>query len=198
MVIGYFESWKLNAPDSDCSKREVSDIRYDSLTHINVAFGYIKPSTYEVHPIKDASVAGFNSITALKQHAPGLQVWLSLGGWTFSDNDTVTQPVFGDLSSTAEKRFKFYVQLEKFMLQWGFDGVDIDWEYPAAPDRRGKPEDTENYVQLLRGMKDYFAAMGHSWGISFAAPSSYWYLRHFNIEDMMPHVNWVNLMTYDL
>lgn len=30
------------------------------------------------------------------------------------------------------------------------------------------------------------------------APTSYWYLRWFDIGDMMQYVNWVNLMTYDL
>jgi chitinase len=100
-----------------CANRDISSIRYDSLTHINVAFGYIKPNSYDIHPINGASIAGFKSITDLKQHAPNLQVWLSLGGWTFSDNDTDTQPVFGDLSSTVDKRFQFFTKLENFMLE---------------------------------------------------------------------------------
>jgi chitinase len=195
-VIGYFESWSLLR--RGCANRQISSIRYDSLTHINVAFGYIKPNSYDIHPIPGASIAGFKAITDLKQHAPNLKVWLSLGGWTFSDNDTDTQPVFGDLSSTIEKRFQFFAKLENFMLEWGFDGVDIDWEYPTATDRRGKPQDTENYVSLLREMRDYFRSSRRGWGISFAAPASYWYLRHFNIGEMMKYVDWVNLMTYDL
>ena len=47
-------------------------------------------------------------------------------------------------------------------------------------------------------MKSYFDAQPEAWGISFAAPTSYWYLRWFDIGRMMQHVNWVNLMTYDL
>lgn len=168
------------------------------MTHINVAFGYIKPDTYDIHPIPGASIAGFNDVTSLKQHAPNLQVWLSIGGWSFSDNDTDTQPVFGDLSSSADKRYQFFTKLENFMLEWGFDGVDIDWEYPTATDRRGNPEDTKNYVSLLSEMRSYFQVMQRGWGISFAAPASYWYLRHFDIGEMIKHVDWVNLMTYDL
>ncbi len=195
-VIGYFESWSLLR--RGCANREISSIRYDSLTHINVAFAYIKPDSYDIHPIQGASIAGFKAVTDLKQHAPNLKVWLSLGGWTFSDNDTDTQPVFGDLSSTADKRLKFFAKLENFMLEWGFDGVDIDWEYPTAPDRRGHPQDTEKYVSLVREMRDYFRSFHRGWGISFTAPASYWYLRHFNIGEMVKYVDWVNLMTYDL
>lgn len=36
------------------------------------------------------------------------------------------------------------------------------------------------------------------WGLSFTAPTSYWYLRWFDIENMAKSVDWINLMTYDL
>src|SRR5688572_4622238 len=72
------------------------------------------------------------------------------------------------------------------------------YRYPGAPDRGGVEEDGENYVALLSTMREYFDKQPEDWGISFAAPTSYWYLRWFHIEPMMNHVNWVNLMTYDL
>ncbi len=141
----------------------------------------------------------FNDITDLKSKAPGLRIWLSLGGWTFSDNGTATQPVFADLSSTTAKRAKFIGNLITFMREWGFDGVDLDWEYPGAPDRGGnKFVDTDNYVALLQDMKTRFDAEPEEWGISFAAPTSLWYLRWFDLKKMMPLVSWVNLMSYDL
>lgn len=68
-------------------------------------------------------------IMNLKANAPGLRIYISLGGWDYSDNDTTTQAVFGDLASTAQKRASFIGVLDKFMRTWGLDGVDIDWEY---------------------------------------------------------------------
>ena len=57
---------------------------------------------------------------------------MSVGGWTFSDNDTSTQSVFSDISSSEINRQKFADNMLSFMKRYGFDGVDIDWEYPGT------------------------------------------------------------------
>jgi len=49
------------------------------------------------------------------------------------------------------------------MAEWGFQGVELDWEYPAAPDQGGRPEDTQNFVSLVAEMR---AAFGTDYGIS--------------------------------
>jgi GH18 family chitinase len=36
------------------------------------------------------------------------------------------------------------------------------------------------------------------YGLTFTAPSSYWYLQNFDLPGMMENVDWVNLMSYDL
>lgn len=195
-MIGYVEAWAFTR--RGCANRDLSAVRVDSLTHVYASFAYIAPNTYEVYPMRTVNEEAFFNLTNLKQKAPGLKVWIALGGWSYSDNETDTQPVWGDMASTQAKREKFLDQLEKFMLYYGFDGVDYDWEYPGATDRGGKPRDGPNYVELLKATRQRFASVGRGWGISFTAPSSLWYMKHFNIEDMMPHVDWVNLMTYDL
>lgn len=81
------------------------------------------------------------------------------------------------------------------MIQYGFQGVDIDWEYPGAPDRDGVPSDTENFVSLLREMR---ASFGTQYGISATLPASYWYLRWFDPVAMEPYVDFFGLLSYDL
>ncbi|KAH9211348.1 glycosyl hydrolases family 18-domain-containing protein, partial [Leptodontidium sp. 2 PMI_412] len=196
LVIGYLGAWQITR--RGCAQRDIEHIPIDSLTHLNVAFGYIKPSTFEVHMMQTVGTETLRQVTNLKQKAPGLKIWIVLGGWTFSDNGTTTQPVWGDLASTATKRGMFIQQLRKFMEQWGFDGVDLDWEYPGAGDRGGKKEDGDNFVYLLEEYVSIGVTLGFPLTISVTAPTSYWYLRWFPIDRMYQHVDWINLMSYDL
>lgn len=81
------------------------------------------------------------------------------------------------------------------MNSYGFDGVDLDWEYPGADDRGGVSADTANYVSLVKEMK---AAFGNKYQLTVTIPTSYWYLQHFDIKGMQDSVEWFNLMSYDL
>jgi chitinase len=99
------------------------------------------------------------------------------------------------MASSSANRQIFINSLLQFMKTYGFDGVDIDWEYPGADDRGGTATDTENYVALVRDMRAIF---GSAYGISATIPSSYWYLRWFNMEGMDPYLDYWNLMSYDI
>jgi chitinase len=52
------------------------------------------------------------------------------------------------------------------MQTYGFDGIDIDWEYPVAPERAGKPEDYQNYVSFLKNLKSALGSSGHKYGLT--------------------------------
>lgn len=57
--------------------------------------------------------------------------WISVGGWSFTDPGA-TRTAFSDMASSSTNRQTFINGLIKFMDTYGFDGVDLDWEYPAA------------------------------------------------------------------
>ncbi|KAJ5907346.1 hypothetical protein N7495_000028 [Penicillium taxi] len=86
------------------------------------------------------------------------------------------------------------------MLQrYGFDGVDLDWEYPVVSDRGGKAADKENYIRLIDELRIVLDSSGSQYEISFTTPSSYWYLQHFDVVAMLDAgADWTNIMTYDL
>lgn len=157
-VIGYYESW---SNVKSCHKIRPYNLPLDALTHVNYAFAYIDPASYQLTTMDSLTPGSlFDDLTYLKSIKPDLEIWISVGGWTFSDNNTRTQSVFGDIAADATKRQLFADNLVHFMQQHGFDGVDLDWEYPGAPDRGGKTEDTANYVQLLETLRSTFDRSG--------------------------------------
>lgn len=126
----------------------------------------------------------------LKKKHRHLKVMLSIGGWTYSTN-------FPAAASTAATRTKFATTAVKFMKDWGFDGIDIDWEYPA-----GETE-AANMVLLIQAVRDqldtYSAqyASGHHFQLSIAAPAGethYSVLKLAKLGNILDHVN---LMAYD-
>ena len=73
----------------------------------------------------------------------GIKTLLAVGGWTAGSRE------FSDMASTPETRELFAQQAVTFLRQHGFQGLDIDWEYPA--DRDGsRPDDKENLSSLLQ------------------------------------------------
>ncbi|WQF88918.1 Putative glycoside hydrolase family 18, catalytic domain, glycosyl hydrolase family 18 (GH18) active [Colletotrichum destructivum] len=189
--IGYYESWANTRP---CGKVSPEDLNLDGLTHINFAFVFFDPVKFSIVPMDKNAGSLLSRFTALKERKPGLQTWVSVGGWSFNDPGPYQQ-AFSTMSSTAENRGIFIAELMYFMETYGFDGMDLDWEYPTADDRGGKAEDKANFVLLSKEIKEAF---GKRYGYSITLPASYWYLQHFDLKNLQPHVDWFNLMSYDL
>jgi GH18 family chitinase len=99
------------------------------------------------------------------------------------------------LAESPANRATFVVSARLFLEKYGFQGLDIDWEYPSASDRGGRPQDKENFIKLLEEMR---AVFGSKFGISVAIPASFPYLQGFDLKPMEQYVDWFNLMSYDL
>lgn len=138
-------------------------------------------------------------VTGLKAQHPALQVFISVGGWDAGGT------IFSNMVSSSANRAAFISSAIKFMNTYGFDGLDIDWEYPYASDRGGVPADTANYVQFLKELR---AACGTTYGITATLPSSYckfglfilwprltWagYMQGFDIVGMEQYVDWASI-----
>ncbi len=173
-TIGYYESWSNTRK---CQPVAPEDLNLNGFTHLNFAFAFFDPSSFAIAPMDGKSGALYNRFTALKNKKPGLQTWISVVGWSFTDPGP-TRTAFSDMTSSFANRQKFISGLRDFMQSYGFDGVDLDWEYPQADDRGGVAKDKEDYVSLV---KELTAAFGPTYGISMTLPTSYWYLQHFDL-----------------
>jgi chitinase len=74
----------------------------------------------------DNSATLYRRFTALKDKYNGLQAFISIGGWSFTDPGP-TRQAFSNMASTAANRQKFISSALSFMDTYGFDGLDLDW-----------------------------------------------------------------------
>jgi chitinase len=197
-VIGYFPSWKWKPRNSLVSLVSPAQIPYRKLTIINYAFFAPRP---------DGSITGKDSVgdalylrgtpgstlTDLA-HRHGVKVLLSLGGWDDSDN-------FPAVAATPLLRASFAHSCTGAIREFGFDGIDIDWEFPGYPDHKGTPDDTRNFTLLLQTVKDSLSAMGTRTGRTYlltaALPSSAAHAAKMEVKKISEILDQLNIMTYD-
>ncbi|MCJ1394843.1 hypothetical protein MMC18_007723 [Xylographa bjoerkii] len=172
-----------------CDQWYPEDIDPTLWTHINYAFALIDTSSFAIAQMNSYDIEYYSRVIALKARNPSLRVFISVGGWGAGG------AVFSSMVSNSGNRAVFIESAMLLLQTYGFDGIDVDWEYPAAPDRDGTPADTENFVEFLKELR---AACGTSYGISATLPSSYWYLQGFDVVGMEPYVDWFNFMSYDI
>ncbi|KAI1104572.1 putative bacteriodes thetaiotaomicron symbiotic chitinase [Jackrogersella minutella] len=187
--IGYYE---LFATEHSCNVFEPEDIVVAGLTHLNLAFVNFG-NNYKLQT-GDGSLIYRSSL--LKVNNPGLHVCISVGGWDF--NDPPDQSLWSNMANYYTHRQTFIGSVVDFLKEYGLDGIDLDWEYPSADDRGGIPSDADAYVLLVSDLRDAFDRENPGWTISVTLPTSYWYLRGFDIKNMQKYVSWFNVMSYDL
>jgi len=127
-------------------------------------------------------------------HAAGAKIYPSMGGWTLSDN-------FPVIAADSAKRTRFAEQCVDMIKDYGFDGIDLDWEYPAYTDHSGTPQDTANFVLLLEELRAKLDAHGATTGKYYeitaavgCGPST---IEGYDIAKTAPLLDQINLMTYD-
>ncbi|MBL8130871.1 MAG: glycoside hydrolase family 18 protein [Anaerolineae bacterium] len=207
-IIGYFPSWGVYA-----RAYMANDIPAHQITHLNYAFANFNPQHgcvlgdpsadttiryVELPP--DAPYAGnFGYINlVLKAQNPQLQTLLSIGGWNWS-------ALFSDVAAEVETRERFAETCAGLMLQYGFDGLDIDWEYPTGGGHmlnRERPEDPENFILLLEALRRKLDELGaqndRHFLLTIAASAGRDKYEPLDWSRIEPLLDFINVMTYDM
>uniref|UniRef100_A0AC34GCA9 GH18 domain-containing protein n=1 Tax=Panagrolaimus sp. ES5 TaxID=591445 RepID=A0AC34GCA9_9BILA len=111
-------------------------------THIFFAFGKINDDftagAFDPADLPSGPNGGyFARVNALKQQQPGLKTLISFGGYSAGTW------IFKQMASSSQNRQTFIQSAISFANQYGFDGIDIDWEYPDSNDK-------QNFATLMK------------------------------------------------
>ena len=137
-------------------------------------------------------------MTDLKRRDKNLKVFIAIGGWAYNDPGP-TRETLSRLAADPDKQKVFFKSVVSFINTYNFDGVDIDWEYPGAENRGGRDGDFENLPKFIGNLRKALQSSGTGrTGVTMALPVAYRYLRHFDIKKVAPHVDFFNMMSYDL
>jgi chitinase len=127
-------------------------------------------------------------------HGAGKEIWPSIGGWTLSDN-------FPAMAKNPSSRKKFADNCVGLIKDYGFDGIDIDWEYPGYAEHSGTPDDIVSYPLLMEELRNALDRLeeetGKHYGITAALPCGPSHLENINVPELSKYLSELNLMTYD-
>jgi len=160
------------------------------LTHI--IFSFLKMQNDTLTFRNDTQKIALQQVVALKNQYPQLKVMVSIGGWGGC-------APCSELFASEEHRNNFAKTTVALFKQYHIDGLDLDWEYPVIegyPGHRYDTADKNNFTELVKALRK---EMGNEFILSFAAGGFTSYLeKSIDWDAVMPLVDFVNLMTYDL
>jgi len=162
----------------------------NKLTHIIYSFLKLQNDTLGFRD--SAQLNTVQQLVALKQIYPQLKIMVSIGGWGGC-------APCSDLFALEEHRKNFAKTTVALFKEYGIDGLDLDWEYPAIegfPGHKFDAADKNNFTELVKTLRQ---EMGNNYLLTFAAGGFVKYLEEsIDWNDVMPLVDFVNLMNYDL
>ncbi|TVX95945.1 glycosyl hydrolase family 18 protein [Cohnella terricola] len=146
---------------------------------------------------QDVDLRNLAALRARKADNPNLNLIVSVGGWSWSGN-------FSNMAKTEETRRAFADSAVDFVREYRLDGLDIDWEYPVeggVDTNSRSPEDKENFVLLMKTIREAFDAAGSVEGkyylLTIASAQSDEFVVNADLARSADYLDFINIMTYD-
>lgn len=191
-IVGYYTGYSAHSGFTP------NKVDASKLTHINYAFAKIDGNSKIALADSAIDLSNFKQLRGLKNTNPNLKLLISVGGWDYSNN-------FSNAALTAQSRETFAQSCLDFILTHGFDGIDLDWEFPVSggpAHNTNRPEDKQNFTLLLKAIREKLdgqtAKDGKRYYLTIAAAPNSTYLKKIELTKIAPLVDYIFLMGYDL
>jgi len=172
IVLGYYPAWVKESYPAEA-------VDFTILTHIIHAFAW---------PDSNGNISlwkGFMYPELIEEtHRAGRKISVALGGWGNCKG-------FPPMSADPVVRARFITNILEFCQNNGYDGVDIDWEFPANPQER------DNLTTLVAELRKAADSLGKPFLITMAVSAGTWSEDHNDYASLKDRVDWFNVMTYD-
>merc|ERR1712242_64581 len=202
-VVCYYPNWVYYRKGD--GKYTVDDIDTSLCTHIIYSFVILDG---EKHIIKahdtwldiDRSnsrgwnLGNFRKFTALKQSNPDVKYMLALGGW----NDS-KMPKYSELLASPSKIERFVEHAVGFLKEYGFDGLDLDYEYPSydGHGRDAPDSDKPGFTLLCKRLSEAFKE--HNYELTAAVSASKTVIDDaYEVPEISKYLDAIHMMSYDL
>lgn len=193
-VVCYVGTWAVYRPGN--GRFDIEHIDPFLCTHLMYGFfGINEDATVRViDPYLDLEEnwgrGHIKRFVGLKNVSPTLKTLAAIGGWNEGSRK------FSAMAASAALRKRFIYDCVAFCQRHGFDGIDLDWEYPAQRD--GNPTiDKDNHALLVEEMRVVFDQHGLLLtaavaSVEFSAGVSY------DIPRIAKSFHFLNVMVYDM
>lgn len=136
----------------------------------------------------------YYQLSILRKTFQHLRVILGIGGWSGSQF----------MSNAVQSPLAFSRSIVNWVVRFGFDGVDLDWQYPilgGASSTIKRPEDCTNYMLFLKQLRQQFdrVAFNKRYTITVTLqPDAQFNVQCLDWKTLPNYVDFVNVMVFDL
>ncbi|SEE56514.1 Por secretion system C-terminal sorting domain-containing protein [Tenacibaculum sp. MAR_2010_89] len=174
----------INADAKRRAEAQGFQVELEGTTWTHPTWGLSGPLPLPLH--KESGAPGLLELA----HQKGVKVMASIGGWSMCKH-------FPEMAADPVKRARFIEDCKK-LIATGFDGIDLDWEYPgpySGMNFTGTQADFANFENLVEEIR---VAIGPDKLITSAMSADPRKLDGFNWNKLSNSMDYFNMMTYDM